>query len=88
MPSLGHFISFSLATEVVKGVNYFPSRSNDQFEKSCYRQRACKFSEIPLFILPIGVKLAYMQESLKTNEKQAQGTKKVVRMFSPQVVQA
>ena len=34
---LGHFISFSFATEEVKGVNYFPSRANDQFEKGCYR---------------------------------------------------
>ena len=27
--SLGHFISFSFATEEVKCVNYFPSRVND-----------------------------------------------------------
>ena len=35
--SLGHFISFSFAAEEPKGVNYFPSRANDQFEKRCYR---------------------------------------------------
>ena len=41
MLSLGHFISFSFATEEVKGVNYFPSRANDQFEKRCYTCEAC-----------------------------------------------
>ena len=35
--SLGHFIFFSFAAEEPKGVNYFPSRANDQFEKRCYR---------------------------------------------------
>ena len=34
MLSLGHLISFSFAAEEVKGANYFPSRANDQFEKS------------------------------------------------------
>ena len=34
---LGYFISFSFAAEEVKGVYYFPSRSNDQFAKRCYR---------------------------------------------------
>ena len=32
MLSLEHLISFSFAAEEVKGVNYFPSRANDQFE--------------------------------------------------------
>ena len=27
--SIEHFISFSIATKEVKGVNYFPSRAND-----------------------------------------------------------
>ena len=31
--SLGHLISFRFAAEEVKGVNYFPSRANEQFEK-------------------------------------------------------
>ena len=35
--ALGHFISSSFATGEVKGVNYFPSQANDQFEKRCYR---------------------------------------------------
>ena len=48
--SLGHLISFSFTAEEVKGVNYFPSRANEQFEKRCYRQTACKFSEIYLYL--------------------------------------